>query len=201
MAGWREPCLLEETAIDAGEMEVPSRWGAEGMFTSLDTDKPSAPPGCSPSFVTAATPLAEPEQMGHQQTRGCLRPVPKEPQHCFASLSIKPTKQSLIISRYQNDERYFKHSYSREEDLPTAALILGIYGAFMLPLINAAELFTTSQVAHHHACLHEHQTALTELTHRCDFSLAAQRSQQLPNPALHDQWQADRFQSKLCSLD
>lgn len=90
---------------------------------------------------------------------------------------------------------------SKEEDLPIAALLLGIYGAFTLPLINAAELFTIPQAIHHHARLHEHQTALTELSHRCDFSLAAQRSQQLPNPALQAQWQADRFRSKLCSMD
>jgi len=30
----------------------------------------------------------------------------------------------------------------REEDLPTAAHALGIYGAFMLPFLNAAELLT-----------------------------------------------------------
>lgn len=53
----------------------------------------------------------------------------------------------------------------RAEDRPTAAHPLGIYGDLMLPLINAPELLTPPQAARHRACPHEHQTALTELSH------------------------------------
>lgn len=53
--------------------------GAVPRHMNMDVDKPPAPPGWSPSSVTAATPPAEPSRwvISHQQTRGCLQPVPK----------------------------------------------------------------------------------------------------------------------------
>lgn len=47
-------------------------------------------------------------------------------------------------------------------------------GAFMLPLINPAELFTVPQAAHHHKHPHAQQAAVTQLRNRCDFSQAPQ---------------------------
>lgn len=49
-------------------------------------------------------------------------------------------------------------------------------GAFMLPLINPAELFTVPQAAHHHKHPHAQQTAVTQLSNRCAFSQAPRRA-------------------------
>jgi len=110
--GWLESAVSpEETAVEAGEMEVPSTWWAPGLCMSLDMDKLPAPPGRSPSSTTAATPPAGPSRwvIAHQQTRDCLQPLPNEPQHYFMSLSSKPTKQRFITSCHQNEDICCKH--------------------------------------------------------------------------------------------
>lgn len=124
--------------------------------------------------------------MGWQQTEGL-----QEATALLTSLPVKPTQQYLILSPCQCEDTSFKPS-AAEEHLLTA-LLLGTCGAFLLPLTNAAEVFTIPQVAHHHACLHEHQTALSELSHHSGFSLATQGMQPPPCPALSDQWEGDHL--------
>lgn len=96
----------------------PFQSGGTGAVMCLDTDKTPAPPGCSPSSLTAAAPPATPEQTRAVCSQGAFT--------SFTSLSIKPTKQHLIITSYQDKGISFIFLHISRDGTPLARNTLQI---------------------------------------------------------------------------
>lgn len=115
--------------------------------------------------------------------------VPRKPGLYLTCLSVQPTYRITKMQKYALSTQQHRRGSSY------CSSPIRHCGAFMLPLINPAELFTVPQAAHHHKHPHAQQAAVTQLSNRCDFSQAPQE----PAATAGSPAQGERRRSRRCS--
>lgn len=111
--------------------------------------------------------------------------------HAFLSNLPNTTEQYRITKK----QKYALSTQQHRRGSSYCSSPIRHCGAFMLPLINPAELFTVPQAAHHHKHPHAQQAAVTQLSNRCDFSQAPQE----PAATAGSPAQGERRRSRRCS--